>query len=471
MLRYFKVFATGCLIVVSASSCSDLLDTQPKQSVDAGVALTDITGIRSVLISVYDRLQPAGYYGQRMIMAPEIMADNVRLTNSNSNRYFNERVNAPSSEHLRPLWNNNYPAINEANFILSGIDKSNASDAEKAQIKGEALFLRGLLYFDLARAFAYEPTKIVNGFNAGVILRTEPTNDVTKADFRERATVEQTYQQIEKDLKEAIALLPASTSADRRRATKAAAQGLLSRLYLYWEKYAEAIQFATEAMNGTGARLVTGAQYQGAFTTAPNPESLFEINYVQATESLGSNESLHSLTTNLTTGNWGDVVPTNELLGLFEANDVRRTTMFYSATKGGESVFFSRKYTATQGPFTNNVPVMRFSELLLIRAEAYAATGDNTRALADLNQIRTRAGATPIASTVTGAALIDAIMTERRLELYLEGHRFFDLKRRGMTITKASLSAPVPYNDFRILAPLPNDQVQLNTKLKQNPGY
>jgi len=465
-LRYL----VGSLILLSASACSDLLDTQPKQSVDASTALGDITGIRSVLISVYDRLQPAAYYGQRAIIGPEILADNVRLTNTNSNRYFNERVNAPNA-HLQQFYSN-YFAINEANFVLSGIDKSNANDAEKAQIKGEAYFLRALLYFDMARVFAYEPTRVLNNFNLGLILRTEPTDDVTKSDFRERSTVEQTYQLIESDLKAAIAALPASTGAgvSRLRANKAAAQALLARLYLYWEKYPEAIQQATDALAGTAAQFVTGAQYAAAFTTNPNPESLFELNYVQATESLGANESLHSLTTNLTSGNWGDVVPTNELLALYEPTDIRRTTMFYAATKSGESVFFSRKYTGARGPFTDNVPVIRYSEVLLIRAEAYAASGDAVKSLVDLNRIRTRAGATPVEGK-TGAALLDAIALERRLELVLEGHRFFDLKRKGQTITKAGLSAPVPYADIRILAPLPVDQVQLNSKLRQNPGY
>ena len=473
MARYSRIILGCGLLVLGASGCSDLFVTEPKQSVESSTALQDITGLRALAISIYDRLQPNTYYGARMMIGPDILADNVRLTNTNSNRFFNERVNAANA-HLQQIWDQCYPGINEANSLIARIDAASTTQAEKNQLKGEALFLRALMYFDLARVFAYEPTKTIKNFNLGVIIRTEPTTQIVDVDFRERATNLQTYQQIETDLKAAISLLPASTAAttERRRANRAAAQALLARLYLYWEKYPEAIQAATDAIAGTSARLVAGAQYQAAFTTmVPNPESLFELNYVQATESLLANESLHSLTTNLTVGNWGDVVPTTELLNLYEAADIRRTTMFYSATKSGESVLFSRKYTATQGPFTSNVPVSRYSELLLIRAEAYAASGDATRALADLNQLRTRAGATPIAATVTGQPLIDAIMTERRLELVLEGHRFFDLKRRAMTITKASLSAPVPYEDFRILAPLPIGQTQLNTRLRQNPGY
>ncbi len=470
MIKSIRIIV-GFGLLLAVSSCSDLFVTEPKQSVSSSVALQDITGIRSLVISIYDRLQPSTYYGARMMVGPDILADNVRLANSNSNRYFNERVNAAGS-HLQQIWDQCYPGINDANFVISGIDGSNTNQLEKDQLKGEALFLRGLMLFDLARVFAYEPTKVVNNFNLGVIIRTTPTIESAQADFRERSTVEQVYQQVESDLKAAINLLPASTAAstERRRANRAAAQALLARLYLYWEKYPEAVQAATDALTNTSAVLVAGTSYQAAFGTVPNPESLFELNYVQATESLGANESLHSLTTNLTTGNWGDVVPTTELYNLYEASDVRRA-VFYSATKSGESVFYSRKYIASQGAFTSNVPIIRYSEVLLIRAEAYAASGNAALALADLNRIRTRSSATAIASTVSGSALIDAIMTERRLELVLEGHRFFDLKRRGMTITKAGLSATVPYDDFRILAPLPIGQVQLNNRLRQNPGY
>ena len=131
------------VLAMVATSCSDLLNTEPKQSISTEVALTDITGVRALLISVYDRLQPNTYYGARLMIAPEIMADNVRLTNTNSNRFFNERVNAPSA-HMQAFWDN-YAAINEANFIIKGIGGANTNEAEKAQIKAEAVFLRALL--------------------------------------------------------------------------------------------------------------------------------------------------------------------------------------------------------------------------------------------------------------------------------------------------------------------------------------
>lgn len=456
-------YAVFAISLVVASGCKDLLQTEPRQSVSAESALADITGIRALMISCYDGLQGAGYYGQRMMIGPDILADNVRLTNSNSNRYFQDRVNTPGTG--QNLWGL-YGTINRINFVLAGIDNANTTPAEKSQLKGEALFLRALLYHDMVRSHAYEPTKVVNGFNLGVIIRDQPTADVAQADFRTRATVAEVYQFIERDLQQAITLLAPNTS--RLRATRGAAQALLARVYLYWERWNDAIRLSTDAMNGTPAVLITATGYANAWRSAPNPESLFEINYVQATESLGSNESMQSLTT-LVTGSWGDVVPTNEVLGLFEPTDVRRA-LIIPGVKGGEPVQFVQKYTGARGPWTDNIAVIRFSELMLIRAEAYAETNQIALAIADLNRLRSNRGASPVAAATREEA-VELILRERRMELLLEGHRWYDLKRKGRDITKAGLSAIVPYTDFRILAPIPVTEVQLNNLLRQNPGY
>lgn len=466
MFKYKNIFII-CFITMTGffvASCSKVLETQPRQSVDSELAIKDITGLRSLLIACYDGLQGSGYYGQRMMIAPDILADNVRLTNANSNRYFQERVNTIFTS-VAGLWGL-YGTVNNINYFLAGIDNANTNDTEKRQLKGEALFLRGLIYFDMARIYSYEPTKVIKQWDAGIVLRTTPTKDVADANFRQRATIVETYQQIEKDLKEAVDLLSATSS--RQRANKAAAQALLARVYLYWEKWTDAARLATDALNTTQARLAAGADYANAFRTSPNPEALFEINYVQATESLGSNESMQSLTTQ-TTGSWADVVPTDELFNLYETADVRRA-MYISSTKQGERVNFIQKFTGSRGPWTDNIPVIRISEVLLIRAEAYAASGQTDLALTDLNRIRQRSGATLVAG-LAGDALMDAILRERRLELAFEGHRWFDLKRKGRDITKAGLSATVPYTDVRILAPIPIAEIQLNPTLKQNPGY
>ena len=131
----------------------------------------------------------------------------------------------------------------------------------------------------------------------------------------------------------------------------------------------------------------------------------------------------------------------------------------------------STKFLGKSGVvYMDNVPVIRVSELHLIRAEAQARSsdGDLAQALADVNRIRTRVGLTALA-TVTSAQLQTEIALQRRLEFAFEGHRWFDLKRRGLDINKTT--GNVPYGDTRTLAPLLLREIQTNAKLVQNLGY
>jgi hypothetical protein len=417
-----------------------------------------------------------------MMLAPDVMADNLRQTTPNSNRYTFFQNNTAGLG----IWGSAYATINEVNFIIQGIDQANTTEVEKKQIKGEAHFLRALAYFDLARIYGYEPGKEVAGMNKATIIRLTPTSNRSDADFKARSTNVEQYAQIEADLRIAIENLAAPTGTAVYRGNKAAAEALMARVSLYQSKWQQALDFAKAALatrslstvSGGGVTatsvgtsgLVTRANYLAAFKTQPNPESLFELRYIQATESLGSNESLHSLTTTLTTGAWGDLVPTTELYNLYEANDVRKTVYYAPATPKEVGIVYSQKYSGTSGAFTDNIPIIRVSELYLIKAEAEAELNNLANGLLDLNALRLRAGATPVVAT-TKAGLIEAIMTERRLELAIEGHRFFDLKRRGMSIDKQDPTPSVDYTNFRVLSAIPIAEVNLNPLLEQNPGY
>lgn len=463
-------------LLLSVTGCEEALNTEPKQSISADVALQDITGVRSLLISVYDRLQGADYYGARFMLGPDALADNATVTNAQSNRYLTWTINN-FGVHFN-IWGNNYGAINEVNYILATDLTKITTTTEANQLRGESLFLRALLYFDLARVYGYEPGREVNGFNLSVVIRTEPVSTASQADFRPRSTNREVYDLIESDLKEAIGLL---TGTNRLRVTQAAAHALLSRVYLYQSKWADAEASATTAIGGTPATLINSSavasNYRTAFTSAPNPESVFELAFNAQTETLGFNESLNSLTLRqggpvAGSGGWGDVIPTQDLLSQYLPEDSRFEN-FISDTKQGQTALFSRKYVGAIGPFTDNVPLIRLSELYLIRAEARIRQGKLAEGLSDLNTIRARRFPAAFNSAVTTtdpAEAISAVFAERRLELFFEGHRFFDLKRTGQDIRKGA-TGPIQYSDVRVLAPIPQAQVELNKLLVQNPGY
>lgn len=471
---YKKIFAVSMLsLVLAGTSCKDALDVQPKQSIAADAALTDFASVNAISISLYSRASSFVYYGQRMLIAPDVLADNYTTTANPGGRYVQERLNAPNA-HLTDLWATLYPAINEANFILANADRVTAAQADKDALKGQAFFMRALFYHDMARVYSYEPGFAVNGWSEGVVIRTVPTDDVSKADFKPRSSIAEVYTLIENDLKQATTLLPnAVGSASVFRASKGAAFALLARVYLYQRKWAEAEQAATDAIANKqgGTNLATAANYIASFASVPAGESMFELDYLPANYTTvdGINNSMNSLSQK-TVGGVFSVRATAELLSSFETGDVRRTA-FAETLDGGAMVSYSLKFPAHKGNFFNNIPVIRLSEVYLIRAEARAQQNKTTLAQDDLSTIRTRRGLAAVPTTTVGTALLDLVFNERRVELNLEGHRFFDFKRRGLDIRKPAGVPTLPYSDFRVLAPLPQAQTILNPLIKQNPGY
>ena len=472
-------------VVIGLASCTQL-DTSPRQSLTPDIALADLSGYESLVFSMYNRAHSFDYYGQTMMIAPEILADNLRIL-ANTGRYTGEEANA-DREHIE-IWNSAvYGGINDANMIIAGIDDEAVTGDEdwKKIIKGEAYFMRALFYFDLSRVYGYEPGKEVDNFNLGPILRLEPTTTASEADFRSRSTNIEVYEQIERDLLNAIELLPftpvGAVPAERvfgvYRANLGASLTLLARLYLYWGKMAEAEAAASTAMNVLGLSrngdgLVPASSYVDAFSMAPHPESIFEleIRAVDWTSVDGVNNSLNSLTSNSNAAAQFVVGASNELMASYEQGDIRKNTWRETTAQGIEGpVYASRKWTGYKGDFLENIPVLRASELYLIRAEArYASNPSGARA--DLNALRSRRGLDPVDAVLSGEALLNRILQERRVEFALEGHRFFDLKRNGRNITKHGAFLEVPYTDHRVLADIPLTQVELNDQLEQNPGY
>jgi hypothetical protein len=484
MKNYIKIIALGS--VLSLASCSDLLDTEPKQSLTPGSAFANAAGYESLVFSAYGKVRSFNTYGQTMMIAPEIMADNLRII-ANTGRYIGQEVNADRA-HMN-LWDfdvnrNNfrgvYAGINEANIILAEIDATEGTEELKNTVKGEALFLRSLIYFDLGRVYGYEPGKEVNGWNSSVVIRTTPTLGFSAADLRARSTNREVYDLIEADLNTAIGLLPvaAKGTAGIYRATKGAAEALLARVYLYDSKFPEAAAMASQAMatfgltnDGTG--LATPANYVSSFSTYPNPESLFELEIRSVDWSTvdGVNNSMCTLTANVFSSAQFIVTASNELIAAYETGDIRRATWTETTRSGATGVVYrSNKWLGTKGDFLENLPIIRAAELYLIRAEARFRT-DAAGARSDLNALRSNRGLAAVDAGLVGDALFNQILKERRLEFALEGHRWFDLKRNGLTITKHGNNESVPYSDYRILAPLPVDQLTLNDKLVDNPGY
>lgn len=482
---FLKIAAIG--VGLTLASCSDLLDVQPRASIDSVTALTTEDAINAAVNGIYDRLQSTFLYGRDLIAIPEALADNGRATNK-SGRLNAEYQNQAGAHFAH--WQTSYLAINQANLVLDALPKvDKMTQANKDFVEAQALFIRGLVYFELMRAYAYEPSvELTQVSKGGVPILKSGVIDATQIKLEGRASLNEVYDFIYSDLTSSIAKFTSSgRTATAAFANRTAAQALFSRVALYRGDWTNSAKYASDAMaSGSIGRFQTTANYVTAWRSANHPESIFEIQY-QTNENIGVNTSLQTTYTTLVasgdrtrTGGFGDLVPTRALLDLFESEkdasgatipDVRRQ-MYELGTAGrGTAEIECTKFLGRSGQVNlDNIPVIRVSEMYLNRAEALARSGNVAGALADLNIIRNRAGL-PTIVDLTGTSLINEILKQRRLELAFEGHRFFDLKRLGLDIVKAAPVQSLAYSDFRILANIPIREIQANANLKQNAGY
>lgn len=465
-----------------ASSCSDTLEVNPRLQIDSASALTNETAVNAAVNSVYDALQSTLLYGRDLIALPEALSDNGRATNK-SGRLVPEWQNQPGAHFAN--WAQAYYAINQANLILKALPTVTMPQANKDNVEGQCLFLRALLYFDLMRAYAYAPKAIISQQDrGGVPIILDGVLDLSQVTLPNRPSIEDNFKQINADLANAITKLAAvAVSRAPFYVTRGAAQALASRVALYAGDWTNANKFATDALASGVGTFQTTAAYVASWRAARNPESMFEINF-QTNENIGVNTSLQTTYTTLVavgnrtqTGGFGDLVPTAGLLADMESEknaagqtlDVRRQLYELGTAGRGTAEIETTKFLGKNGQVNlDNIPVIRISEMYLNRAEAYFNLQNETDALKDLNVIRMRAGL-PEAKDLTGAALLTEILKQRRIELAFEGHRFFDLKRLGRTITKAP--ANLEFTDFKVLARIPVGEIAINPNLRQNFGY
>lgn len=308
---------------------------------------------------------------------------------------------------------------------------------------------------------------------------TTPTLKLDDLKYPSRAPIHEVYALIYEDLEQAIALLDGKTIGGNDPefyASSAAAAALLSRVALYNGDYERVVTEASNVLAVHAAKFQSKDNYISSWRSRKHPESLFELVYLAA-DNIGVNESLRATFTSrnslnsATFASRGNVVVSDDLMSKYAANDVRRGLIINGLGRNNGRNEMTKFLSRSGTPNLDNVPVIRVSEMYLNRAEAYARMIPAQEDLArmDLNRIRERAGLAPVDATVTGQALLDEILLQRRLEFAFEGHRFFDLKRLGMDIIKPS--GDVKFEEYRILAPIPYSETQRNGNLEQNFGY
>lgn len=447
------------------SSCS--LEVEPAEELSPEMILTSQEGMEGLAVSLHSRLRAEGRYGRDLVLLPDVLADGVQLHPISSGRYTGQVVNQHAAHF--GLWGSAWNPINEANIIIDAIDQvEDISPGVRDRLLGEAYFHRAFAYHDLVKIYGYEPGREVGGWDLGVMKRDTPTYDAADADDRPRVTTREIYDLIESDLHQAIELL---ASGDRGvyYANHTAALTLMARVQLYLENWESAANFSTQAMAAADVGLASEQVYRdNMYEREPNPESIFELRIDPDNESLGNN----SLDQYIGPSGWFDILPSQSLIDSFEEGDVRLSLI---DTHDGYPYFL--KFNGSVGSRTDNVPIMRYPELLLIRAEANTELGNLAQAREDLERLRVARGLFAYGegspTPGTQSELITAVLEERRREFAFEGHRWFDMKRRGMDIPKQDPLSDISYEDYRVLAEIPSSEIDDSqfVNVEQNPGY
>ena len=494
--KYFRNLTILGAVILIFSACKKALETMPKNSIELSEALKTKEGLQATLVAIYNTLQTSGYYGRDFIVIPEILADNVEITTANSNRFIVQGNNSPGA-HVG-IWTAAYANINRANIILAFVDNTQATSVEKAQSKGEAYFLRALMYHDLIKSYARSPLFLNSGtsgsFDLGVPIVTVPVITSDAITYPKRNTIAEVYVQIMLDINQANSLLgnispaPSFSILPPFRARKVAVQALASRVELYYGNWAQSERWADSVILQNIVPLAPASTY---FNTATAPgwgnahsETIFGLTYQTGENNPGTDALQYIYYRNLPTlQGYGDATTQLSLRNAYRvvgttSSDLRFVNLVSVQTKSSQQVFFTKKWPGVRQLGQDDVMILRTSEIYLNRAEARAKQGGVKEALAiaDVNLIKSRAGIAPLATSgtglLTGAALITEILRERRVELAYEGHRLFDIVRNGLDVNKNPSNIVFGTNAYNFLiANLLQADLDANPQLVRNPGY
>ncbi len=481
--------AISTLATLSLTGCKDsFLDVDPQGQQPSETFWASEGDATKAVNAAYANLRAWGNTAFPAIAVESIGSDEAEKGSStNDATYFNDYDNftvTSTQGQLGGFWEAQYQNINYANQVLDKVPAISMNESLKARYLSEVKFIRAYSYFRLVRAFGGVPLRL-HAVNAGDANVNIP-----------RSSVEEVYSAIEQDLVEAAAVLPASYSGnDLGRVTKGAALALHAKVAMYLKKWNDVLNYTNQVM-ALGYSLVPNYERAFRLQNENSSESIFEIQCALVTGNKEASNSQYSQVQGVrgvTGGGWGFNVPTQILADAYEPGDPRRdgTIIFRGettpdgdriATTGDNPMYNQKSYvpfnlyvTGYNEGSQQNVRVIRYSDVLLMNAEAANELGNTTQAIASLEQVRARARGNnvlilPKITTTDKAALRLAIWNERRVELAMEYDRYFDVIRQGRG---AEVFGPKGWKAGKNeVWPLPQTEIDLSGGiLTQNPGY
>lgn len=462
MKKIFLITASIALSAPLLNSCRDAdLDPTLSQSKDLNSSINNVEDMKSVLNAGYNRMSNTTYYGRDFIIFGEVRSDNA-FSNANSNRFVTvgQMKMQKTDAYAADTWTQIYATIATANIVINKDISTLTGDVnEIKQLQGEALAMRALAHFDLLKLFGQQHVQ-GGGMSALGVPYVKTFRDET-AMLPARNTVQEVYDFAMADLDQALSLMKPSLDRDAHYLSTDAVNAIKSRIALYFKDYAKAEAAAAAVVNAGNFSIATASAYPSTFNTDLTGNQIFSI-AVSETDNMGINglANIYQKTS------YGDVEALGDIYNQYEAGDVRKSMM--SVT--GSTYRNIGKYPS-KDPYKDDIPVIRYEEVVLNYAEALLMNGKAAEALVWLNKIPANRGA-----SLYTAATLDNILAERRKELAFEGFRFYDLARTGKNIPlvdplKQTFGSTVVYGSYNYAFPIPNAEVGANSNIKQNYNY
>ena len=426
---------------------------------------------------------------ENLLVFNDGMADNTyeHLYNFTGDLYFFDATNVPAtSSTISGMWGACYRTIAFANTVINKIGASETPEASRKVFIAEAKFIRAYSYFNLVRIY-------------GGVPKYEDVADIDKVYEVPRASAEEIYDFIISDL-----VAAQNVDADRSTAQQAKSKGkvstvavnaLLGKAYLQRHDFANAVTTLGAIVNGAGLSLESDFANLYNADNPFNQEIILAVNYERIS---GQNSPFTNLTLpRLSQGILPNVAATYGngnfniepyTLASFAPDDARKVLIdSQDILTGADMVryYYSKKYrdlgTTASGYSGSDFIILRYADVLLMYADALNQSGQTDNAYDYLDEVRSRAGLSPLPAGYSKEQMNDALAQERQWEFLLEGDRWFDLSYRGFDYLKAKLNAFFPHSirvpeatieDREILFPLPAAEVDYKPNLlTQNPGY
>jgi len=464
-MKYNKLRIVLLGIICLQFSCKKFLEVEPpKNSLVKETVFKNDDQATSAILGIYANMASYSYASggpNSITCLAGVSSDELIGYNAGNSQFYENQI-TPENYNLYSLYLGPYQSIYAANSILEGLLTSNSiTPTVKTQLEGEALFIRAFAYFYLVNLFGPVPLQLNTDYRITSIAIRKSESEI--------------YQQIILDLKTAEGLLTDNyPSIGRTRPNKSVVQAMLARTYLYLNDWVNAEKYASIVIGKT------------SIYNLVDLDSIFLSNSKEAIWQL-----FPTANTNSEDGNMFILTDTpldislNEhfVANLFEPNDNRKTSWIRSITNNTGTYYYPFKYKIQSSTIvTEYSMVLRLAEQYLIRAEARInQDGKISSGIADLNLIRKRARPTPngdipnpLPDLPTSLNKEDALLAteqERKAELFAEwGHRWLDLKRTNrIDIILSPIKSQ--FKSTHSLYPIPQDELNQNPNIKQNPGY